>query len=422
MSREFLQRAERVQSSPDPDTATAQTVEIMCGHVRESSKDPLVKSFAVRAVESIRGGPLWFGVKDPFSHPQLIAESIWWFAKHGIQFVHHSEQIWKWLGETDQLQLLISPDVLVRMKRPEGDCADFSMLICALLEALGLDWELVTIKCNPKDPSLYTHVFPRVVLPNGRRETLDASHGKYPGWQVPAEHTYGIQVWDKDGAPIADTPQFDGLHEYVWGPGGSVPGVSGWQFGQGLAEFNSPRDLAGGGLGGSYLYAPGLGCDCSDIDPTTGYCNDPDPCGTSAPACGPTQVSVNGVCTDVTIPGTAESSGIPTGTVYTCPSGQSMVSGVCTDPSGNLTAPSQSNTAAWANFLTAATKAGFTLAEIQAMPAGTVVSPNGQIIRQAPGYAVPVGTSISTTLGTIGSSSMMWILVGLGALLLFSKK
>jgi hypothetical protein len=387
MSPEFLKRAQRVQASSDPDTATAQTIQKMCELVRQASGDCLVQASAQRAVEYLRGGPAWAHLGlDPFAHPQLIGESCWWYAKHAVKFVHHSEQIWKWLGERDQLQLLISPDVLVRMRTPEGDCADFSMLIAAMLESLGQPWEFVTVKCSPRDPSLYTHVYVRIVLPNGEREALDASHGKYPGWKVPDEHTFAYQVWDSNGNAIQDQDtSFTGLHNYA-----------------------APRRPWG-----MWGYR-GLGCGCSEIDPDTGACLDPDPCDTSLPTttavnpdlttpvatCPAGYVMSNGQCVNPIIPGTAESSGTPSS------------SGLVIDPTtGGYVVPASNNTAALAALLGQVAKSGMTLAQLEAIPPGTVINPNGQIIRQATGYPI-TSTGISTTLTSIGSSPIIWLLLG----------
>lgn len=374
---------QRQQSSADSDTGTAQTVERMCEHIRESSSDPLVQQISRQAVEGIRGGPQWIGIdvamRDPFSSSQLIGESCWWYAKHRMKFVPHAEQIWKWLGEKDQLQLLISPDVLVRMQRPEGDCAIYTMLVCAMLTALNQPWEIVTIKCNPKAPNLYTHVFPRLVLPNGRREALDASHGKFPGWQVPAEHTFATQVWDSNGDPIPDmAPQFDGLHDYVAARRGM------WGY-------------------------PGLGDDLTDlstiaIDPTLGtnltYLDQ-----WNTLAAGTQSPSAFETITPADIAGD--------GFTLTTPLSPSV-------PAGSLVAPSQ-NSAAWAAFAAQLAKAGMSLATINAVQPGTIVNPNGQIIRQATGY--PVGsTSGSFAVGSLGSPTLIWGAVILGAVLLMGRR
>jgi hypothetical protein len=58
---------------------------------------------------------------------------------------------------------------------------------------------------------------------------------------------------------------------------------------------------------------------------------------------------------------------------------------------------------------------GFTLAQINAIQPGTVVQPNGTIIRQTPGFAVPVGSPIGTALS---GNTILYAGLGLAALLI----
>lgn len=216
MSPEFLRRAKRYQADLNSsDRATAQTVSVMAEQIHKAAGDPLVKQSARDAVKQWRGGPL-FGMsgRDPFADALALAESCWWYAKHNVKFVHHNELIAVWFNEHDQLQLLISPEILVRMNRMQGDCAIYTMLIAAMLEALGVSWEIVTAAVNPRQPEVFSHVWPRVILPDGRRVDLDASHGDYVGWHVPNNRIYKVQVWDSSARPAADRPQFNGLHGY----------------------------------------------------------------------------------------------------------------------------------------------------------------------------------------------------------------
>jgi hypothetical protein len=90
------------------------------------------------------------------------------------------------------------------------------MLIAAMLEALGVRWELVTVAVDPQDPALYSHVFVRAVYDDGARLTLDGSHGKYPGWEVPRAHQFRRQAWGSDGEPITDqAPPISALGAYM---------------------------------------------------------------------------------------------------------------------------------------------------------------------------------------------------------------
>jgi len=189
-SSAFRQKARRIVLSDDPDTATQQTVGYMTHYAHEAARDPLLHQLAVNAVRSFRGGPLWAGTGiDPFSDPVCMADSVWWWCKHSLKFKHHGEQFEAWSGDLGdprtKLQLLIAPDVLVRMKRMEGDCAIYTMMLCAMLESLGLDWQIRTLAVDRRQPGVFSHVCAR-----SQGETLDASHGKYPGWEVPA---YDVQ-------------------------------------------------------------------------------------------------------------------------------------------------------------------------------------------------------------------------------------
>ena len=273
MSREFMDRALRFQPSDNPDEATAQTVDIMCGLIERSANDPLLKDAASTALFRYRGGgPLWavrgidpFQAGDSSLRAQAFCEAVWWYCKHQLKFVHHSKQIDVWLNERDQLQLLIEPGVLLRFPfRMEGDCAIYTMLICAMLQVLGITWEIVTAAVKPSQPDIFSHVWPRAVLPNGRRLDLDASHGNYPGWSVPLNHRFRVQVWDENGFPMQDfgEQRFNGLHGYQLRRGfgddssdtidfGASSGTvtSGTDLSSTFATYIDPSVVAGAGAG-----------------------------------------------------------------------------------------------------------------------------------------------------------------------------
>ena len=353
-SRAFRQRAPHTWLSEDPDTATAQTVQEMCRQIHQAAKDPLVRQLAINAVRNFRGGPAWAGTGiDAFSNPQCMAESCWWWCKHFLRFKHHGSMFEAWsadLGDPrTKLQLLIAPDVLVRMRRMEGDCAIYTMMLCAMLEALGIRWEIVTLAVDEMQPEIFSHVFARAVLPAGR-ESLDASHGSYPGWQVPARDIHREWTFDSNGGRVQGGGRFTGLH--------------GYRRRLGMGDVCNPADAD---------YDPNF-CASQGGGSTGGYVN-------------PTQV----YGPDLGYQGNwSTSSGSPySGPVYT--------------------APSQSNSAQWATFATNALRSGLTLAEINAIQPGTVVGANGQILRQNPGYAVGtptgalnLGSGISTTTLLLG--------------------
>ncbi len=214
MSREFLDRRGRFQPSSDPDTATAETILLMCGQIDRSANDPQLRALARDAITRYKGGPFYLaGRRDPKS-ADAIAQSDWWLAKLNLRFVHHEKMIRVLWGESDQLQLLISPDVLIRTWGAEGDCAIYTMLICALLKAQGIGYEVVTVACDRTQPSTFSHVYARAILSDGDRLPLDASHGKNPGWEVPAHDVFRKRVYDSAGREVPDAARSSSLHGY----------------------------------------------------------------------------------------------------------------------------------------------------------------------------------------------------------------
>lgn len=395
MSREFLRRAKRVKAAANPDQATAQTVEIMCQHIHASAKDPLISRYALEAVRQWRGGAQFASTgQDALSDPLAIAESIWWWCKHSMTFVHHSKQILVWLGERDQLQLLIEPSVLVRMDEMEGDCAIYSMLICAMLECLGIDWELQTLATNPGQPEIYNHVFLRVVLPDGRRISFDCSHGKYPGWRVPENNVLRSQVWDESGNAVPDAAEYQGLGSYVQNP-------NPWWFtgNAGLGQDATSTDTT-----------------LPPIDTLPSGSTLSDLTGSALPPMGPTLIDTGSTSLD----SLASSIGVDP-SLLNQPSYNASTGLVSTNVNGQqaLVAPSQSS-AAWANFATAMTRAGVQLATLATIQPGTAVLPNGTIV------SVPAGQSVYGTFGDLFSnmgaagSYMPMIMLALGGVLLFS--
>jgi hypothetical protein len=300
----------------------------MCQHVKNGANDYAVREAALGAMHQFSG---LTGATVECSDDLALAGAAWWWCKVYVKFLHHEFIIRERLGELGHLQGLISPEVLVRMKRPEGDCAVFSECVAAFLTVFGIPYEFVTVAVNPNEPEIFSHVYLYAVLPDGRRLPLDASHGEYPGWQVPSSHVSRIQVWDSDGNPVQDQgSRFDGLHNY------GLRGMRG--FGQ-----------------------------VEGVDPSTGESYGP-PVDTGSYV-NPTQV----FGPDLGYQGNWSTD---TGTQYSGPTYQ---------------APSQSNSAAWAAFANSL-KGVLTLAEINAIQPGTVVGANGQILRQNPGYAVGTPT------------------------------
>jgi hypothetical protein len=76
------------------------------------------------------------------------------------------------------------------MSTPEGDCDDFSMLSCAMLETVGVKSSLVTVAGDTKYPQQFTHIY---ALANGI--PFDSSHGREVGWEIPTTRKQVWPVW-----------------------------------------------------------------------------------------------------------------------------------------------------------------------------------------------------------------------------------
>ena len=221
---------ERFPAAEDSDSATSQTVSLMCRYIRESSDDPAIRAAAGWAHEHFGGNS---------ADPAMQAWAVFWFVKHQVRFVVDEAPMFR-LGEANQQDLLISPAVLIRMKDPQEDCDGFTMLVCALLKCLGIPFCIATIACSPDDPGRWSHVFPLAMLKAGPLP-LDASHGSGPGWMVPAAHTFRWQCWDENGNPVGvGRPRRHSLNGWV------RPGAS-YGLGQDLGDdlISAENDVSG---------------------------------------------------------------------------------------------------------------------------------------------------------------------------------
>jgi hypothetical protein len=231
---------------------TEQTVRKMCEHIRAGVADPIVKNVAAQCVGKL-------------SKPADRLSSIWFWVKSHIKFTQDDVQIRRLFNEGDHFELLISPPVLLRMKKREGDCDDFTMLVLALATLAGFECGIVTLACDRRRPGEYSHVYGCAALP-GVLVPLDCSHGKHPGWEVPRHDIQRKTIWDLNGrvisderGPAADTVQSGGVSGLGDVPPGipSLPGMPVYDTGVpfiGTIDFQNPLEwLTLGGAASSLL-------------------------------------------------------------------------------------------------------------------------------------------------------------------------
>jgi hypothetical protein len=160
-----------------PDQRVADTIAVMCKYAVEDSGDVLVQEDASSAVALGGGDPLlgvWKWCKERFAFRQDEELS------EGTDLPEHVK--------ATVVEVLIRPRDVARMWRlgmqPLEDCDGYSTYAASLLRALGIECAFCTVAVDPRDPSEYSHVY-LVAYKDGERMAIDASHGKFCGWECP---------------------------------------------------------------------------------------------------------------------------------------------------------------------------------------------------------------------------------------------
>ncbi len=163
------------------DGQVAATIQRMGQYVVEDCNSPEVMADAADAVREGQGDPLLGAFR---------------LANKRIRF--QVDSVTGGWGGKDVVEVLIRPrDVIALSQQGQmvpGDCDDFSMYVACVLMACGVPCKFVTVAADERDPSLYSHVYV-AAYPDGRRKAVDASHGKFCGWEV-ANKFGKCREWD----------------------------------------------------------------------------------------------------------------------------------------------------------------------------------------------------------------------------------
>ena len=240
---------------PEGDSGTGVTVQHMIDLIEAGKKDQTVN----RAVAAI--------VRHVPQHNRLAeAAAVFNWARRNIRFT----------SDTKGVETLRSPDETLRVGI--GDCDDFVILICSLLESVGHTMRIITVASDPRDPSIFTHVYPEDYI-RGRWVALDAARrnplvGKRPS------RIFRVRAWEMDGSYFDLAPQ-----EYLGGGGDSGAGdprfgaSAGGTWGMTGAPWAAARSQRRmDGLGSLYLGQDDLVADITALTPlitagTTGAAN-----------------------------------------------------------------------------------------------------------------------------------------------------
>jgi hypothetical protein len=174
-------RYSSVPMSVVPDKQVEQAIGQMSRYaIEDSRRDPVIAD-ALSATRAAGGDPI---------------TGAWQRAKKRIRFVEDQNVI----TSPDVVEVLIRPvdvcliDASMGPGSVIGDCDDFSMFVASLLLAQNIPCCFATVAADPSQPDAYSHVYV-VAYEDGRRTPVDASHGKFCGWEAP--NRYGkMREWD----------------------------------------------------------------------------------------------------------------------------------------------------------------------------------------------------------------------------------
>lgn len=169
-------------SRTNPEISTAQTIDLMRAYSRQGALTPQVREATALALSLNRREPI------DWSRERSNCERLWTWVRTHVTF-REDETHLEGLGMPSKrawdTELLITPQALLRMPNPTGDCDDFSMLLGSMLVCCGMLTCFVTVAADPTQPGVWSHVYVATYLSDGSRLALDASHGKYAGWEAP---------------------------------------------------------------------------------------------------------------------------------------------------------------------------------------------------------------------------------------------
>lgn len=188
----------RVQNlSWDPDTQVGQTLALMLERAAQDSADPWFKARAVGLA----------GEGSEKSRAYSLYQHAW--KKNGRIRFQRDEVTGAGIGgypEEEVIETSIRPLDMARYVdegKGVGDCDDFSCYLAALLKANGIGCAFVTVGADERVPTQFSHVYVVAYPVNDagqvERLPLDASHGEYPGWEVPNQYGKYKEwpVWDR---------------------------------------------------------------------------------------------------------------------------------------------------------------------------------------------------------------------------------
>jgi transglutaminase-like putative cysteine protease len=177
---------------PEGDAGTAATIEAMRQLIDEGKKDPVVHELAANILRQAR--------VRAFDWPGEV-RAIYAAVKRNVRFTR----------DIRGKETLHSAREIIRLQI--GDCDDFTILLCALLETVGVRTRIKTIAGDGRAPEVFTHVFPEASV-NGKWIAVDAAR-RQPALGRQPRNAWRTRVWDTQSSEYQDIEGLAGTSQIV---------------------------------------------------------------------------------------------------------------------------------------------------------------------------------------------------------------
>jgi transglutaminase-like putative cysteine protease len=173
---------------PEGDAGTAATIAAMRELIDQGKKDPVVYELARQMLRKARVSAF-----DAEGECRAVYQSV----LRNMRFTR----------DIRGKETLHAARELVRLQM--GDCDDYTILMCSLLESIGYQTRIITVAGDPRDPETFTHVFPEVSI-GGRWVAVDAAR-KNPAFGKRPTNTFRTRWWETQSPAFADVAGLAGL-------------------------------------------------------------------------------------------------------------------------------------------------------------------------------------------------------------------
>lgn len=100
----------------------------------------------------------------------------------------------RYLRDPHQVELV--QDIWAILKRKSGDCDCLSILYAASVGCIGLEYQFVTVKADPEEPTRWSHIYVEVHIPGHEWVPADLSMQEANlGWEP--ETYFAKKVWEE---------------------------------------------------------------------------------------------------------------------------------------------------------------------------------------------------------------------------------